>query len=273
MQDELGGNTWHTMSDSGNHGNEDCIDAGAEEVAFGYTLVSASEKRGLVSSQFDPIAHRYDLADALLSFGLHLRWKRWGIDQLALREGERVLDVCGGTGDLAALAAAQIAPLGCAYVYDINRPMMKAGRAKVQRSRLAKRVLLVEGDAEALSFPDSVFDVITVGFGIRNLVRLDAGLSEMHRVLKPGGRLMILEFSLPAHGWMHRLYNFYLFKVMPLGASVICGTGRPFRYLAESIRVFDPPERVAERLRNAGFADVRLRRRTSGVAVVYLARR
>lgn len=248
-------------------------DAEAEEVSFGYRLVTAPEKRRLVSGQFDPIARRYDLADALLSFGLHFYWKRWGIDQLALKEGGRVLDVCGGTGDLAVLAAARVAPLGRAYIYDFNRPMMEAGRAKVKSYRFAGKILFVEGDAEELSFPDAVFDAITVGFGIRNLAHLDAGLSEMRRVLKPGGRLMILEFSLPVHGWLRRLYDFYSFKVMPLGARIICGTEGPFRYLAESIRVFDPPERVTERLRDAGFSDVRFRRLTDGIAVVYLARR
>jgi len=246
---------------------------GAEEVSFGYRSVSAPEKRRLVSGQFDPIARRYDLVDALLSFGLHFYWKRWGIDQLALKEGERVLDVCGGTGDLALLAAACIAPHGQAFIYDFNRPMMHAGRAKVTRSRFAGSILFVEGDAESLSFPDAVFDGVTVGFGIRNLVHLDRGLSEMRRVLKPGGRLMILEFSLPVHRWLRRLYDFYSFKVMPRAAGIICGTAGPFRYLAESIRVFDAPERVAERLKNAGFSDVRFRRLTDGIAVVYLARR
>jgi demethylmenaquinone methyltransferase/2-methoxy-6-polyprenyl-1,4-benzoquinol methylase len=247
--------------------------AGAEEVSFGYRRVGAPEKRRLVSGQFDPIARRYDIADALLSFGLHFSWKRWGIDRLALKDGELVLDICGGTGDFALLAAARVDPRGRAIVYDFNRPMMLAGRAKAKRSRFAGSVLFVEGDAESLSFPDAAFDAVTVGFGIRNLVHLDRGLSEMRRVLKPGGRLMILEFSLPVHAWLRGLYDFYSFRVMPLGARIICGTAGPFRYLAESIRVFDPPERVAERLKNAGFSDISFRRLTDGIAVVYLARR
>jgi demethylmenaquinone methyltransferase/2-methoxy-6-polyprenyl-1,4-benzoquinol methylase len=250
-----------------------CAGGDARSVYFGRRLVGAQEKRRLVNEQFDRVARRYDLADALLSFGLHFHWKRWGIDQLALKEGERVLDVCGGTGDLALLAAARVAPRGQAFIYDFNRPMMRAGRAKVKRSRFAESTLFVEGDAESLSFLDAIFDAVTVGFGIRNLVDLDAGLGEMHRVLKPGGRLMILEFALPAHAWLRRLYDFYSFRVMPLGAGIICGTAGPFRYLAESIRVFDPPERLAERLGNAGFSDVRYRRLTDGIAVVYLARR
>ncbi len=248
-------------------------DTGAEEVSFGYRRVGAPEKRRLVSGQFDAIARRYDLADALLSFGLHFHWKRRGIDRLALKDGELVLDVCGGTGDLAMLAAARVAPHGRAFVCDFNGPMMRAGRAKAERSRFAGNVLFVEGDAESMSFPDAAFDAITVGFGIRNLVHLDRGLSEMRRVLKPGGRLMILEFSLPVHAWFRRLYDFYSFRIMPFGARIICGTAGPHRYLAESIRVFDPPARVAERLKNAGFEDVRFERLTDGVAVVYLARR
>jgi demethylmenaquinone methyltransferase / 2-methoxy-6-polyprenyl-1,4-benzoquinol methylase len=248
-------------------------DAGGEEVSFGYRRVSAAEKRRLVGGQFDPIARRYDLADAILSFGLHFRWKRWGIERLALKKGEYVLDVCGGTGDFALLAAPRVAPPGHAFIYDFNRAMMRAGRAKVKRSRFAGSITFVEGDAERLSFPNGVFDAVTVGFGIRNLVHLDRGLSEMHRVLRPGGRLMILEFSLPLHGWLRRLYDVYSFKVMPLGAKIICGTAEPFRYLAESIRVFDPPERVIGRLKNAGFTDIRCQPLTGGIAVVYLARR
>ena len=118
---------------------------------------------------------------------------------------------------------------------------------------MAGNILFVEGDAERASFGDETFDAITVGFGIRNLVSLDAGLSEMHRVLKPGGRIMVLEFSLPVHGWLRRLYDCYSFRMMPLGARIICGTAEPYRYLAESIRAFDTPERVAERLGGVGF--------------------
>ncbi len=246
---------------------------GGEDASFGYRLVSASEKRRLVGGQFDAIARRYDLADALLSFGLHFHWKRRGIDRLALKNGDLVLDVCGGTGDLGMLAAARVAPHGRVIVCDFSRQMMRAGRAKAERSRFAGNVLFVEGDAERMSFPDAVFDAITVGFGIRNLVHLDRGLSEMCRVLKPGGRLMILEFSMPVHAWFRRLYDFYSFRIMPLGARIICGTAGPHRYLAESIRVFDPPARVNERLKNAGFEDVRCERLTDGIAVVYLARR
>jgi demethylmenaquinone methyltransferase / 2-methoxy-6-polyprenyl-1,4-benzoquinol methylase len=248
-------------------------EAGAEEVSFGYRRVSAPEKRRLVNGQFDAIARRYDLADAILSFGLHFYWKRWGIGRLALKDGDLVLDVCGGTGDFAFLAAARVAPRGRAIVYDFNRPMMNAGRGKAKRSRHPESVCFVEGDAESLSFPDSIFDAVTVGFGIRNIVRLDESLREMHRVLKPGGGLMILEFSLPVRAWFRRLYDSYSFKAMPLAARIICGREGPFRYLAESIRVFDPPERVAERLKSAGFSDVRHRRLTDGIAVVYLARR
>jgi demethylmenaquinone methyltransferase / 2-methoxy-6-polyprenyl-1,4-benzoquinol methylase len=247
--------------------------AGGEEVSFGYRRVGAPEKKRLVRGQFDAIARRYDRANALLSFGLHFYWMRWGIDRLVLKDGELVLDACGGTGDLALRAAAGVTPRGRAIVYDFNRPMMRAGRAKVKRSRCPESVFFVEGDAESMSFPDAVFDAITVGFGIRNLVHLDRGLSEMCRVLKPGGRLMILEFSLPVHAWFRRLYDWYSFRAMPLGARIICGAAGPFRYLAESIRVFDSPERVVERLKGAGFSDVRFRRLTDGIAVVYLARR
>jgi demethylmenaquinone methyltransferase/2-methoxy-6-polyprenyl-1,4-benzoquinol methylase len=243
------------------------------KVPFGYKRVTADEKRKLVDVQFDAIARTYDLADALLTFGLHFLWKRTTVRLLSLKQGNRVLDLCGGTADLGLLAAKEIGQQGSVIVYDISRPMMEVGKDKVSRSGFGGRIAFIKGDAESMCFPDRSFDAVTVGFGVRNLVHLETGLREVHRILVAGGRFTILEFSLPTHFWFRRLYDLYSFRVMPRAAKLICGTGNPFVYLAESIRVFPSPERLSWMLKEIGFATVTLRRLTDGIAVVYLARK
>ncbi|OGD14357.1 MAG: hypothetical protein A2V76_02055 [Candidatus Aminicenantes bacterium RBG_16_63_14] len=245
----------------------------AEKVSFGYRTVGAEEKKRLVHDQFTPIAGTYDRADAVLSLGLHFLWKRATVRRLGLGPGDEVLDVCGGTADLALLAAKGLGPSGKAIVYDFNRPMMESGRRKSSRSSNGGIITHVQGDAERLSFPDSSFDAVTVGFGFRNLVDLDRGLREILRVLRSGGRLAALEFSLPRRRWQKSLYAFYSFRLMLPAARLITGTDGPFRYLAESIRVFDPPEGVAGRMDRAGFVDVTFQPVSLGLAVIYSGRK
>jgi len=244
-----------------------------DRVPFGFREVSPEEKRRLVRAQFDPIATTYDLADAVLSAGLDARWRKKGIGCLNLRAGERILDLCGGTGDFALLAAARAGDHGWVIIYDFNRRMMEAGRRKIKRSPRSRLIRCIQGDAEAISFSDKSFDAVTLGFGLRNFVHTELGLKEIHRVLKPGGRVVVLEFSLPEGRCLRSLYHFYSFRVMPLAARIVSGTAGPYRYLAESIRVFPSPGKVAELISEAGFRDVRFRALSLGLATLYTARK
>jgi demethylmenaquinone methyltransferase/2-methoxy-6-polyprenyl-1,4-benzoquinol methylase len=245
----------------------------AEKVLFGYRQVTPEEKKRLVREQFDSVAATYDLADAVLSAGLDELWRRKGVALLGLQKGDVVLDLCGGTGDLARLAVKETSPNGHVIIYDFNRTMMAAGRVKFNGAPGRSSVAFLQGDAESIALADRSVGAITLGFGLRNFVHPEAGLAEMHRVLEPGGRILILEFSLPPRKFEKVLYDFYSFRVMPLVARLICGTDGPFRYLAESIRVFPPPDEIAAMIEEAGFVDVAFRRLTGGVAVIYTARK
>jgi demethylmenaquinone methyltransferase/2-methoxy-6-polyprenyl-1,4-benzoquinol methylase len=247
----------------------DCPDAG-ETAYLGYRRVAAADKGLLVARHFNTVAARYDLMNTLLSFGLHHLWKRTAVKMLGLKEGDRVLDVCGGTGDLALLAARVVGPRGRVCIYDINRAMLEAGRPKIARSDLAGRILYLQGDAERLSSPDQAFDGAMVGFGIRNLTHPQIGFQEMHRVLKPGGRLMCLEFSQPTWAWFRCLYDLYSFYGLPLAGRVMVGSGQAYTYLPESIRMFARPQEVSAILEETGFSQVRFRRLTNGIAAVHV---
>jgi demethylmenaquinone methyltransferase/2-methoxy-6-polyprenyl-1,4-benzoquinol methylase len=244
-----------------------------EKVSFGFRQVSPEEKKKLVHDQFDPIASTYELADAVLSAGLDARWRKTGMRLLGLKRGDTVLDLCGGTGDFARLAGRVLKGEARVIVYDFNLAMMEAGRRRLHRSPYREIISWIQGDAESLAFADNTFDSVMLGFGLRNFVRVEAGLGEIHRVLKPAGKILILEFSLPRLRWQKSLYHFYSFRIMPLIARLICGTSGPFRYLAESIRVFPPPERVAGMIGRAGFAGVTFRRLTAGLATLYNGRK
>jgi demethylmenaquinone methyltransferase/2-methoxy-6-polyprenyl-1,4-benzoquinol methylase len=242
-------------------------------VSFGSKRVAPEEKRRLVQTHFDTVAPRYDLTNTLLSFGLQHVWKRTAVAMLGLEPGERVVDVCGGTADLALLAARAVLPAGGLVVYDFNRAMMALGRAKVKDAGLAHGIAFVQGDAENLALADGSFDAAMVGFGIRNLSDMEQGLREMHRVLKPGGRLMILEFSQPTNPWFRALYDFYSFTVMPLMGKIMVNSWEAYTYLPESIRLFPTPAELSDRLRGLGFSEVTYRPLSNGIAVAHVARK
>jgi demethylmenaquinone methyltransferase/2-methoxy-6-polyprenyl-1,4-benzoquinol methylase len=242
-------------------------------VSFGSQRVSPEDKRRLVQDHFDTVAPRYDLTNTLLSFGLQHVWKRTAVALLGLKPGERVVDVCGGTADLALLAARIVLPAGRLVVYDFNRAMMALGQAKVQEAGAAHAIAFVQGDAEILALADRSFDAAMVGFGIRNLSDMEQGLREMHRVLKPGGRLMILEFSQPTNPWFRALYDFYSFTVMPLVGKIMVNSWEAYTYLPESIRLFPTPGELSETLLGLGFSEVIYRPLSNGIAVAHVARK
>jgi demethylmenaquinone methyltransferase/2-methoxy-6-polyprenyl-1,4-benzoquinol methylase len=236
---------------------------------FGYRRVRSREKGRFVLRHFNSIAGKYDFMNTILSFGLHYPWKSWAVETLRLKPGDRVLDVCGGTADLSIRAARSVGPEGRVVLYDINRAMIEGGIPKVEHSSLSGRVRYIQGNAELMSFPRDVFDAALVGFGIRNLTHMEKGLEEMHRALKPGGKFMCLEFSLPTSRAFRWLYDFYSFHLMPLAGKFLAGTREAYLYLPESIRKFPPPEEVVRMLRAIGFSGVTYRRLTNGIAVIY----
>jgi demethylmenaquinone methyltransferase/2-methoxy-6-polyprenyl-1,4-benzoquinol methylase len=248
-----------------------CTPAARDEAFFGFERVQAREKTARVLRHFNSVAHVYDLMNTLLSFGIHHAWKRESVRMLKLQPGDRVLDVCGGTGDLAILAGLRVGSRGRVVIYDINRAMIAAGLPKVLGGPLEDRIRHVQGDAEQVSFPDRSFEAAMVGFGIRNVSRMRQGFAEMHRVLKPGGRLMCLEFSRPVWPVFRALYDMYSFYVMPFLGELIAGSRKAYTHLPESIRMFPLPEELAEMLRQVGFSRVTYRHFTNGIAVAHLA--
>jgi len=236
---------------------------------FGFRAVSEREKGSWVRNHFDTVAQKYDLMNTLLSFGIHYLWKRTAIKMLALREGDVILDVCGGTGDLSVLAIRQGGPATKAVLYDINRAMMEAGKRKSTHAEARKKIRYVQGDAERLPFPAGTFDAAVVGFGIRNLTHMEEGLREMYRVLKPGGRFVCLEFSQPRTRWFRVLYDFYSFHIMPLLGRLVVGSRQAYTYLPESIRLFPAPDELARRLEKIGFQTVCYRLLTDGIAAIH----
>jgi demethylmenaquinone methyltransferase / 2-methoxy-6-polyprenyl-1,4-benzoquinol methylase len=263
-------NIWHKKGGTqgaspGSHPDQDNM------VPFGFQQIPEEEKVGRTMRHFNTVARKYDFMNTLLSFGIHYLWKRTAIEMLHLKPGDRVLDVCGGTGDLAVSATRSVDISGKVIIYDINRKMMQVGRAKRNRSILKNRIELIQGDAESISFPDDTFDAAMVGFGIRNLTHMDLGFIEMYRILKPGGKIMCLEFSKPTAPLFRWLYDVYSFHVMPLLGQVLVGSRQAYLLLPESIRMFPMPEELSALLRDIGFRKVTYRRLTNGIAVVHVA--
>ena len=250
------------------------LDEGAgktQTASFGFERVESSEKEGRVRQHFDTVAKNYDFMNSLLSLGIHHLWKRSAVQMMTLAPGNRILDVCGGTGDLAILAARTIGPAGRVIIYDINRAMIQAGLHKIADTDIEQRISHVQGNAESISFPDADFDAAMVGFGIRNVTHMKIGFEEMYRVLKPGGKMMCLEFSKPTFPPFRWLYDFYSFYIMPFLGELIAGSRQAYTHLPETIRMWPLPDELSEILREIGFSSVSYRSLTNGIAVIHLA--
>ena len=237
-----------------------------KEVDFGFRKVAEEEKAQRVGEVFDRVAERYDLMNDLMSLGLHRVWKHFAISVARPRAGERVLDVASGSGDLAAALARRVGSQGEVWATDVNMKMLERGRDRLLDSGALAPA--VQCDAERLPFRDAYFDCVTVGFGLRNMTHKDRALAEMARVLKPGGRLVVLEFSkvwAPLQG----AYDVYSFKVLPWLGERVAGAAEPYRYLAESIRMHPDQAQLKAMMEAAGFAQVEVFNLAAGVVAVH----
>jgi demethylmenaquinone methyltransferase / 2-methoxy-6-polyprenyl-1,4-benzoquinol methylase len=235
---------------------------------FGFREVPEGDKAGMVHGVFTRVASKYDLMNDLMSGGVHRLWKDAMMDWLAPRPGQRLLDVAGGTGDIA-FRFLNRAPGASAVVCDMTESMLVEGRTRAEAAQMADRLDWVVGDAMALPFADRSFDVYTISFGIRNVTRIEAALSEAYRVLKVGGRLMVLEFSRIPNDMLQWAYDRYSFNVIPVMGQVVAGDRDSYQYLVESIRKFPDQETFAGMIRAAGFGQVKYRNLTMGVAALH----
>jgi demethylmenaquinone methyltransferase / 2-methoxy-6-polyprenyl-1,4-benzoquinol methylase len=239
---------------------------------FGFRDVPLEDKQTLVNDVFHSVASRYDLMNDLMSMGLHRVWKDLMINALNPPRGDRpfaLLDVAGGTGDIAFRAAKTAGPGFRATVCDINSDMLSVGRERAAARHLNDRVSFVEGNAEALAFPDNAFDAYAIAFGIRNVPRIDQALGEAFRVLKPGSRFLCLEFSTVDMPGLDRIYDLFSFKVIPPLGRAVTGDAESYRYLVESIRKFPKPSAFAEMIRAAGFSRVSWQSFSGGIVALH----
>ena len=240
-----------------------------ETTHFGYKTVAAHEKEQMVAGVFHSVAAKYDLMNDLMSFGIHRLWKRFAIDCAGLRPGHKALDLAGGTGDLTARFSRIVGETGEVVLADINDSMLKVGRDRLLDKGVAGNVQFVQADAEALPFPDNHFDVVTIAFGLRNVTRKENALRSMLRVLKPGGRLLVLEFSKPGNPLLAKAYDTYSFSFMPLAGKLITNDADSYRYLAESIRMHPDQETLKAMMSEAGFERTSYHNMTGGIVALH----
>ena len=243
-----------------------------ETTHFGYETVDVGEKARRVKGVFDSVAGNYDLMNDLMSAGLHRLWKRFTIEQATVRRGHHVLDLAGGTGDLARAFARKVGSSGHVVLADINISMLKEGRRRLTDAGVAGNLSIIQVDAEKLPFADASFDCITIAFGLRNVTDKNAALASMRKVLKPGGKAMILEFSDPSPS-LKPAYDLYSFKVLPFLGKLVASDSSSYQYLAESIRMHPDQETLLEMMRDAGFEKCRYHNLAGGIVALHIGYR
>jgi demethylmenaquinone methyltransferase / 2-methoxy-6-polyprenyl-1,4-benzoquinol methylase len=236
---------------------------------FGYREVPEDEKVRMVGGVFHSVASRYDLMNDLMSGGIHRIWKRVAIELSGVRPGQQILDVAGGTGDLTSRFSREVGPTGQVILSDINSSMLGTGRDRLLDEGVCGNVEFVLADAEALPFRDASFDCVTIAFGLRNVTHKDRALESMLRVLKPGGRLLVLEFSKPTSEFLGKLYDAYSFGVIPKIGRLVAGDEDSYRYLAESIRMHPDQDTLRDMMEDAGFERCDYHNMTGGIVAIH----
>lgn len=240
-----------------------------QDTHFGYTTVKAEDKADLVADVFHSVANKYDLMNDLMTLGIHRLWKRYTIELAAVRKGQTILDLAGGTGDLAALMAPLVGKSGKIVLSDINESMLGVGRDRMADKGFIGNIDYVLANAESLPFDDKQFDCVTIAFGLRNVTDKDAALKSIYRVLKPGGRLLILEFSKPLNSLLEKAYDKYSFNVLPKIGEIVTKDADSYRYLAESIRMHPDQSTLKSMVLNAGFEQCDVHNLAGGIVALH----
>lgn len=236
---------------------------------FGFQEVDENKKESLVADVFSSVAGKYDVMNDVMSFGIHRIWKKIALNQTGLKKGQHALDVAGGTGDLTYTLSQQVGPTGKVILSDINPDMLEQGRQRLIDRGIAGNVEFVEANAEDLPFDDNQFHAITIAFGLRNVTNHSKALSSMFRVLKPGGRLLVLEFSKPVVPGLNKAYDFYSFNVLPKIGKLIANDSKSYQYLAESIRMFPDQETLKSLMQKAGFERCTFHNMSGGIVALH----
>lgn len=241
-----------------------------KQTHFGFREVPETEKAGLVGEVFSSVASRYDIMNDLMSLGVHRLWKRFAVSQSGLRAGDQVLDVAAGSGDLSRHFASRVGSDGKVVLTDINEDMLAQGRARMVDRGLVGNIEFMIADAEDLPFDDQQFDCVSISFGLRNVTRKQEALKSMCRVLKPGGRLLVLEFSKPVIPLVEKIYDSYSFNAIPRIGKLVTGDEDSYRYLVESIRKHPDQETLKSMMLEAGFDDVRYHNLSAGIVALHI---
>lgn len=240
-----------------------------DKTHFGFKQVPLNEKVKRVAGVFHSVASKYDAMNDLMSFGIHRLWKRFTLAQTGLKAGQRALDLAGGTGDLAMKMSRMVGPTGEIVLSDINASMLNVGRERLIDAGIAGNLRYVQANAECLPFPDDYFDCVTMAFGLRNVTDKDAALRSIFRVLKPGGRLLVLEFSKPVAPGLAPLYDTYSFKILPMMGKLVANDAESYRYLAESIRMHPDQDTLKDMMNKAGFQKTSYHNLTGGIVALH----